>query len=140
MDSILGIRDDIGAVIHTVHILKRTRQVVDPDLDGFSGGSDPVDEIETNILPTPRVVDYSHSLRLKEAGNIKQGDLVLKQISKNLFTREIVECLNRAGESKNIERYYLINNALYTVISVSERYLWFDVQIRRHSDTRLYLP
>lgn len=136
LDPILSVRDILGAQKHNVFLLKRTKSASNPELDEFNS-IDPVDEIEKQILPSPRIVDYSHDKRLREGGNIKQGDLLLKMISKNSFpSRDEIECIT---PSKNIERYYYINDDLYNVVSVTEDYVWWNVQIRKATNKTIYL-
>ena len=139
IDCILGIRDVLGAEIHKVFILKRTKSTIDPELGGFDNDATITDEVERSILPSPRIVDYSHSVRLKEGGAIKQGDLILKMISKNKFDKADIDCSLLSGEGENIERYYYINDELYNVIAITESHCWWNVQIRKVSDSEVYL-
>lgn len=139
IDCALGVRDDLGLQLHFVKILKRTNPVVDPELAGFDGGAVITDVIEKQITPSPRIVDYSHDLRAREGGNIRQGDLLIKQISKNQYSKADINCSRLDGEGANIERYYYVNDELYTVISITEKYMWWNVQIRKHISDKVYL-
>ena len=135
-DDILSIRDDLGAQKHLVKILKRKGSAVDSELDDFNS-VDPVDTIELEILPSPRIVDYSHSLRMKEGGKIRQGDLIVKMISKNAFPGRSTIDGTSADPSETF--YYLVNNELYTVVNVTEDYTWWNVHIRKANNQTLYL-
>lgn len=127
IDSVLGVRDCIGAVLHPVFILTRT-------WSGERPGDGDAEESEEQIKPTPQVVDYSHDLRLVEGGAVKQGDIVLRGISKARYAEMDLDCSLKEGEKINVERFYLINEKLYTVINVKENHLTWDVQLRKRSD------
>lgn len=130
LDAILGIREGIGAELHRVFILTRVWQGGEPG-DGHA-----VDEIE-EIKPCPAIVDYSHNIRLVEAGAIKQGDLLIKHISKHMYSS--VDCIDCSGDDKRIQKFYYINEFLYQVINVKENLLTWDVQVRKTSDQETYL-
>jgi len=138
LDSIFQIRDDLGAEKHKVYIIKRTKNALQPELEGF-GTVEVVDTIERQLFPTPRIVDYSLSLKMLEGGNVKQGDLILKMISKNKFSKADINCTLLDGESENIERFYMLNNELYNVISITEDYCWWNVQIRKTASEKVYI-
>jgi len=137
IDCALQVRDDLGLQIHNVYIVTRTRAVADPELEGF-GEEGMIIDTKVQIFPTPKIVDYSHSLRTREGGSIKQGDLVLKQISKNNYSREDIDCTKTEIQGDNVEKYYYINSDLYTVISVTEKVMWWNVQVRKHISQEVY--
>ena len=127
VDSILGIRDCIGAVIHPVYIVAR-------EWSGEEPGDGQSTETENQILPTPQIKDYSHDLRLTEGGSVKQGDIILRNISKTQYPTEAeIDC---STDSRSIEKYYLINDRYYTVIHVKEDYLVWHVHLRKRSEER----
>jgi len=129
IDEILAIPGAMGAVIHDVYLLTRTWQGGEPG-DGHA-----VDVVE-EVLPTPQIVDVAHDVRLTEAGAIKQGDLIIKNISKNRYpTADIVDC---STEDKRVEKFYLIDEKVYQVIHVKEGYLTWDVHIRKLKDDSTY--
>jgi hypothetical protein len=68
-NDILSIRDEIGAIKHHIFIMERKWTE--------ARGKGSFVDTKTQILPTPYLVDYSHDLRLKETGLIKQGDLII---------------------------------------------------------------
>jgi hypothetical protein len=121
LDDVLGLRDEIGAVKEPIYILTRT-------WDAEKGKGSPVDTF-AQILPTPYLVDLSHSINLKEGGSVKQGDLLLKMISKASYPEESdVDC---SSSDRKIEKWYWINGRTYEVISVKQDYVTWAVQIRK---------
>jgi len=123
-DDILGIRDDLGAEKHSVFIFTRT-------WSGSRLGEGTKTDSQTQILPTPALIDHSHNLRLKEGGRIRQGDIMVKYISKQSFPDESV--FDNSTSGKNIEKYILINNRLYTVINIVEEHVYWNIQVRKTS-------
>jgi hypothetical protein len=129
-DDILSIRDDIGALKHPVYILTRS-------WSGTERGSGTATDSTAQILPSPWVVDFSHSLRVLEGGNIRRGDILLKTISKEAYREECeIDC---SVSEKNQERWYFIDGKLYEVISVTSEYVYWNVQIRKTSKQKVYL-
>jgi hypothetical protein len=121
-DDILGLRDELGAIKHKVYIVTRTW----PEVKGVGAY---VEEV-AQILPTPFLQDYSQDLRVREGGNIRQGDIVLKHISKQSYPSEDkIDC--SVPDSKKMEKYYKINNRLYEVVNVKEDYVYWNVQVRK---------
>ncbi len=129
LDSVLGVRDSVGAVLHTVGILTRTWSGPKP------GEGEPKDTIE-KVSPTPGIVDYSHDLRLREGGMLRQGDIILRGLSKHKYPKE--ELIDCTTPKKSIEKFYLIDDRLYTVINVKEGYVTWNVQVRKYSNQKRY--
>lgn len=129
-DEILGLRDDLGAIKHLVYILTRV-------WSGTELGKGTALDSIAQILPTPYVVDYSHSLKIREGGKIKEGDIVLKMLSKQTYTEEsMIDC---SVTDKKTEKYYYINGRLYNVISVTSDYVYWNVHIRKSAKQTVYL-
>jgi hypothetical protein len=124
IDSVLGIRDDIGAVLKPVYLVIRT-------WSGSVPGEGSYSDSEEQVLPSPYVVELNHSLRLMEGGAVKQGDVILKMISKSVYPLE--SSLDGKSTSRNIEKFYKIGEVYYQVISIKDNYLTWDVQVRRVS-------
>lgn len=120
LESILTIKDDLGVSLVEVHLIKRrwTGQNI--------GDGDAVDEAK-QILPSPRVVDLAHDLRLVEGGSIQRGDLILKDILKTKYTRSQ---LMLEHEPTNVEGFYLVNGRYYKAIHVKEKLLTWSVHVR----------
>lgn len=119
-NDILGLRDELGAIKHHIFILERKWTE--------ERGKGKFTDTKTQILPTPYLVDYSHDLRLKESGLIKQGDLILKMISKKTYKKDQIDC---SVLDNKTEKYYLIENNLYEVVGITEDYVTYNVQIRK---------
>lgn len=125
LDEILGVRDQIGANLAKTCIITRT-------WSGDQIGEGTYIDESVEVLPSPQVVNLSHSLRVVEGGQIKQGDLLLKMISQNQFPNE--SDIDGTSGSDVVEKFYRVNGFDYRVISVVKNYLTWDVQIRRLTD------
>lgn len=129
-DKLLSIREKVGAELVRVFILTRS----------WSGGRPNDGELHEEleeIRPTPGVKDFSHDVRLQEGAGVQQGDIVLRSISKSTFQTE--EPLDTRTEEHGVEKYYLLLNRqneqkFYTVVSIREKHLSWNVQIRRVSN------
>lgn len=122
LDPILGIRDAIGAALKPVYIVTRA-------WSGSAIGDGSYTEVKTQMLPSPKIVDYSQSVKIQSGGFYEQGDIVLKYISKNAYpTKSDIDC-----SLSNIkkEKFYLVGTDYYRVISITEDYLTWSVQLRR---------
>jgi hypothetical protein len=129
LDAVLGVRDLIGAKIRDVFFMTRiwSTKIV---------GEGEYNDVLVQMLPTPQIKDYSHSIMLHEAGAVRSGDIILKNISKHSYPLEKdVDC--RVDQSKlYIQKFYFINNLIYNVIHVKDGYVTWDVQIRKIDDER----
>ena len=121
--KILGIREQIGAQLADVYIVDRT-------WSGSRQGDGNYSDNSVKISPTPQIVDYSHNIRISEAGAIKSGDLILKGISPN-YTEEQ---LKTQTDSKNTERFYKLGTIYYTCIHIKENLVTWDIHIRKVSE------
>lgn len=130
-DEILGIRDDIGAVKHPIYVLTRTWSGTE------RGNGTPVDSIE-QILPTPYIVDLFANIRLREGGKVQEGDLMMKTISKQSYPSK--DFITLKVPNNKTEKFYYINNKLYEVIHVSEKYVYWNVHIRLTAKQSTYIP
>lgn len=124
-DDLLGLRDELGATKHLVYIVTRTWA-------GDRVGRGEKTDVAVQILPTPFLVDYSHSLKLQEGGKVKQGDVFAKHISKQSYPNESdIDC---SSSAKNIEKFYKIDNRLYNVIYVKSDYVYWNIQLRKTNE------
>ncbi len=127
VDSILGIRDSIGAVKQPSYLVTRTwytdstKAVQSADVEGY-----PFD-VEVQILPSPNVVEYKQNIRVKEGGTAKNGDIKLKDISRNLYKEKD---LDGSSDFKNVEKLYRVGAKIYQVVSTDEDYVTFDVVLK----------
>ena len=121
-DSVLAVRESAGLE------LKDTFRVVRTWSGKVPGDGAPTDTV-CEIKPKPGVRDFSHDIRLREGGQIKEGDIIVHQISKNRFP---LECnVDGTHPDKNVEVFYKVGGIDYRVINVVEKHLWWNVQLRR---------
>ena len=125
INKILSVRETVGATLKKVSIITRT-------WSGTGIGFGTLSDVAKEIKPDPYVVDFSHDIRLREGGAIKQGDRLVKSISKENFPLESE--LDGSSSADNIEKFYDIGGILYQVITVREKYLTWNVHVRRLSD------
>lgn len=122
VDDILGIRDCIGAALASVTIVTRT-------WTGKRVGDGTFTDTSTPLSPTPEIKDYSHDLRLQQAGTYKQGDLLLRGISRNQYP---TEALFRTDTGlKTVEKFIKVGSNYYRTIFVKENLLTWDIQVRK---------
>lgn len=126
-DCFLGIRDDIGASFKKVFLVKRKWSGVEP-------GDGTAKDVSTALLPTPRVVEFSHTFRVLEGGSVQQGDILLKGISKHKYPSQCQ--VDGSADGGAIENFYLVGDFLYKVISVTEKLLTWNVQLRKLSSQK----
>lgn len=136
IDSILGVRDQIGAVLQPVYFLTRTwyldQQLTQPsDQVGNGYAKDTV----VQMLPSPGIKNFSQDIRLREGGAVAAGDIILTDVSKNSYTSDQLRGLPGVA---NIEKLYLVGTKVYQVINVVEKYVTFDVQVRELSNQTRY--
>lgn len=124
VDCILGIREGLGAELAEVYIITRTWA-------GERPGDGEFIDVSKDLRPWPHIVDLGHNINVAEAGSIKQGDLILKQISRNLFTElDLLTCT----DIDNVEKFIKVGNHYYRTIHVKEKLLTWDVHIRKVSE------
>lgn len=129
VDDILGVRDDIGAVIYPVFIVRRTWS------GAFPGDGTFVDE-KKQVLPSPQLVNLKNEYQALQGGNYQQGDIILRNISKNQYKTQ--DEVDGTSGAKNVEVLYLMDSKLHTVTSVKSNYLTWDVQIRKIAHNQGY--
>jgi len=128
VDSILGVRDAIGAVIDPIYFVTRT-------WDGETMGEGAAIDTLEQMLPSPGLKDYSQSLQIKEGGAVKQGDIFLINVSRNKYSEAD---LDGSSSGVNVEQLYLVGDKLYQVISIKKKYVTWDVQLRELTNQRRY--
>jgi hypothetical protein len=127
IDTILSIRDQIGAIIEPVSFVTRTWYKDEAKTTLANAPEGYFSTAFERLLPTPKIVNFSQDVRLREGGAIKAGDIVLQSISKNKFSRSE---LDGTSTAPNIERLYAIGDKIYQVINVTEKYVTWNVQLR----------
>lgn len=129
VDDILSVREDMGAQIEDVYLIKRT-------WDQERAGEGDFKDDEEKVEPTPGIIDVSHDVRVTEGGAIKSGDLILTGISRNRYPKEDTirtSLSNDEAEQRNIEKFYRIGKHFYRVIHVKKNLLTWDVHVRKVS-------
>ena len=129
LDATLGVRDAIGAQLYSIAFLRRS-------WTGDRPGEGTAKDVITLVKPTPQLYEYAHDIRLLEGGSVKQGDILLKNISKNAYPEEAM--IDGSSVSTNVENFYLINGKIYNVIQVKSKYVTWDVQLRKLSSQTRY--
>jgi len=119
-DDILKIREDIGALKALVYRVTRRWTGTRP------GEGHAVDN-RRKMFPQPGIRDYSQDVRLVEAGYVKQGDLILTNISKKRYERAD---LDGSTAGRNIEEFWEVDGRLFRTVNVKEKLVTWDVQIR----------
>lgn len=128
-DDIYAIRQEIGAIIQEVGIVTRTWAGTEP---GEGNASDVVVWFD----PMPGVKDYSLKFANMQGGAYLQGDLIVSGISKQSYpSRDEVTCKSSA---LNVEKFYLIGEELFQVIAYTERYISWDVHVRKMTNQTRY--
>ena len=98
------------------------------------GRGAPVDELR-KIDPNPFISTLSHSMRIKEGGSAKQGDIFIKYLPKNLFPTE--KSVNGKTGNDLVETFYVIDNDLYEVISIEKGYAYWNIQLRKTNKKKI---
>ncbi len=129
IDSILGVRDAVGAVKQPVFFVTRT-------WDGSQIGEGAPSDVEVQMLPSPGIKDYKQDIRIREGGNIKSGDIKLFDVSGNKFTESDLDSVT--GQP-NIERLYRVGAKLYQVISITKSYVTWDIMLRELTNQTRYV-
>lgn len=121
VNDILGVRDDLGVALKQVHMVTRSWSGLEP-------GDGEVSEVKTRVLPSPRVVEFKNDLRIVEGGAVQQGDILLKQISKQTYpTQDLVD---GSSDSESVEKFYEVGHRLYRVVAVTEKQVTWTVLLR----------
>lgn len=136
IDSILGVRDQIGAVIKPVSLVTRT-WYTDIGLTTPSSqiGEGYAKDTVVRMSPSPGLKNFAQDIRLREGGSVKNSDIILSNVSKNSYSEAQ---LDGTSSSVNVEKLYLVGDKLYQVINVAEKYVTWDVQLRELTNQTRY--
>lgn len=122
VDSILGIRDDLGAALMPVYLITRT-------WSGDEIGDGVSIEDREQILPSPRIVSMSDDSRVVQGGSVQVDDINLKMVSKVNYPSK--NQIDGSVEFQNIEKFFEVDGQLYKVFNVTEKHLYWNIQIRK---------
>jgi len=94
----------------------------------------------TQIIPTPDIVDFSHNIKLLEAGSVTAGDLFIKNISRYSYSFSDLETatVQKVKNDKDaIEKYWIIReksgvSRAYTTVNIVTEELTYDVHVTRY--------
>ena len=125
IDSILALRDSIGAAKKEVWLITRT-------WSGTELGDGTATDVRTRMLPSPRVVEFNHDMRILEGGAVKQGDVLLKMISKQSYPTE--NLIDGKSTVQNVEKLYELSGIYYRAVTVTENHVTWTVLLRRLSN------
>jgi hypothetical protein len=128
VDCALEAKAAAGVDLAQVSILTRTWQ-------GEYPGRGDASDVVVPIVPNPSVVQFNHDLRLKEGGRSREGDILVKSISKLRYLERVID---GSSTSTSVEVFYVINDKLYNVISIEEKIGTWEVLCRRLSDQARY--
>ncbi len=134
LDDVAKDVEDALRTIEDLEIYKSKVYLLTRTWKERKGRGKPKDEV-IKIDPNPYIGDYSHSARIKEGGNIKQGDLFIKYLPKKLLDSE--NLVNNKSDSELIEKFYVIEDELYEVVSIVKGFAYWNIQIRKTSKKKL---
>lgn len=134
-DAILGVRDSIGAVIRPVYFVTRTwykdqnHTIQSNDKSGFA------QDVTAQMLPSPQIVDLTQEIRAREGGVVKNGDIMLKSVSRNSFNESQ---LDGSSSSKSVEKLFMVGVKMYQVVKVTEKYVTWNVVLKELTNQTRY--
>ena len=130
INPILEVRDFLGAEKHKSYIMTRkwSGQIV-----GEGVASDSIEM----IVPSPSITDVTFNHKIREGGKVREGDLMLKMVSKQTFsTRDLID---GTTSSESEEKFYFINREVFQVVQVTEDHLWWNVTVRKNLSDKVYM-
>lgn len=136
IDSVLAIRDQIGAVIEPVYFVTRSwyndAGFTTPAAltqDGYAR------DTELQMLPSPRLKRYYSDIALPSGGAIQKGDILLRGISRYMYSAAQLAGISTGA---NDERLFRVGDKIYQVIMISEKYVTWDVRLRELTNQKRY--
>lgn len=129
INSLLSLRDDIGAGLKDVYLVRR-------QWTGLEAGLGTCVETKVKMEPSPRVVEFKHDKKIQSGGAINYGDLLLKMVSKQSYPTQ--DLIDGTSSAENIENLIDVGGVLYRVISVVEKHVTWNIQLRQLSDQTRY--
>lgn len=129
VDSILGLRDRLGAALMPVYLVTRS-------WNGEEIGDGMAEESKVQILPSPRIVSMSDDSRVVEGGQIQLDDIMLKMVSKVSYPSKSM--IDGTSENQTVEMFYEVDGNLYKATNVTEKHLYWNIQIRKLTNQARY--
>jgi len=123
VNSILGLRDSLGVAKASVFLITRTyaKEI---------GDGEYVEE-KVQMLPTPYVFVFTADRKIPEGGVIKQGDIILKNVSMQSYPTE--DLIDNSSTEQNVEKLYEVDGNLYRCIEVTKKHITWKLTLRRLS-------
>jgi hypothetical protein len=135
VNTILGVRDSIGAVKLPVNFVTRTwytdttYAAQSTDIMGFAK------DVVVQMFPSPNVIEFKQDLKLKSGGMVKAGDILLKAISLSSFT---MDQLDGTSPASNIEKLFKVGSKMYQVVQLTQDYLTWNLMLREMTNQTIY--
>lgn len=129
VECALEAKEDLGLEISKVSFLTR-------EWEGESVGRGRAYDTVEPIKPNPTVIEYKHDFRIKEGGWVKNGDVLVKSILRKNYPEE--NMVNGYSPNDRTEKFFLIDDKIYNVISVEKKIATWEVLCRRTSDQERY--
>lgn len=135
VNTILGVRDSIGAVKQPVYFVKRTwyadanHTTPSSDLSGYAK------DVTTQMLPSPLVVDFKQNLKAREGGMVKNGDIRLTGVSLFSFNESK---LDGSSSEANVENLFKVGVKMYQVVDLSQDYVTWKITLKELTNQTIY--
>jgi hypothetical protein len=135
INSILSIRDSIGASKQPVYFLNRTWftdgtfTVQSTDISGSAK------DVLTQMLPSPQIVTLTQEIKAREGGTVKNGDIMLKMISQESFNEA---ALDGSSSANNVENLFIVGVKVYQVVKVTQEYVTWNLVLKELTNQTRY--
>lgn len=135
IDSILGVRDAVGAVIKPVYLVTRTWYADSAYLTQATAIDGYAKDTEIQMFPSPQLVDLTQKNRVREGGSYKDGDILLKNVSKNSYSEAD---LASTSASPNVQQFMRVGEQMFQIVGITPSYVTWDVHLRPLTDQSRY--
>lgn len=119
LKSALSVRDKLG--LSKAQVVLVTRK-----WSGAKPGEGNSRDDRKQILPSPTIKDYGHDLRIMDAGAVKQGDLFLKHLPRELTREEILNTTDK----NNVECFWEVDGRRFQGVKEKDETFFWSLQIR----------
>ncbi len=114
--------EDLEIFRHRVYILTRT-------WSGVRIGNGVKTDTTVEVSPVPYIKTYDLDIRLRVGGVIKAGDIIIKYMSKDDYPD--LSFLETVTNIRNVQKFYKIDNKLYTAVGTSDGYAYWNIHLRK---------